>query len=412
MRMHKMRFTVWLVLVLTTLGVIGVTSMPIAKEIKLGLDLKGGFEILYIAEPLVAGQPVTPEALLETARNLQQRIDALGTSEPEITPEGKDRIRAKIAGVSNEKELRELLKRPSELSFRGPDGKKEMIGSDFSPGAARVEYNQTGQPFISLQVKDAKKFAEVTARLIDQPLAIYLDEEELSAPYVRSVISNGTASIEGSYTFDEAKKLADVINLGALPLKLTEKYTQSVGATLGLKSLETTVYAGVVGAGLVLLFMLFFYRIPGIISIVCLLTYTWLLLLAFQLMGVTLTLPGIAAFVLGIGMAVDANIITYERIKDELRSGKSIASSLRAGAKNSFRTIMDANVTTIIAAAVVLFIGSSAVRGFGVILIASIVASILTNVFFSRLLLSMLVKSNVLNKVSYFGVKEGDIRAL
>jgi SecD/SecF fusion protein len=172
------------------------------------------------------------------------------------------------------------------------------------------------------------------------------------------------------------------------------------------------VYAGGIGSGVVLLFMLFFYRIPGLISIVCLLTYTWLLLLAFQLMGVTLTLPGIAAFVLGIGMAVDANIITYERIKDELRSGKSIASSLRAGAKNSFRTIMDANVTTIIAAAVVLFIGSSAVRGFGVILIASIVASIITNVFFSRLLLSMLVKSNVLNKVTYFGVKEGDIRAL
>jgi SecD/SecF fusion protein len=378
----------------------------------LGLDLKGGFEILYVAEPLETGQQVTQDALRETARNLEQRVNALGTSEPEITPEGADRIRVKIAGIQNEAELRELLKRPSELTFRGPDGAKEMVGSDFAQGGASVQFNQAGQPYIQLQVKEAEKFRDVTERLLGQPLAIYLDEEELSAPIVNAVITDGQAIIEGSYTFDEAKKLADVINLGALPLKLSEKYTQSVGATLGQKSLETTVLAGIIGSIVVLIYMVAFYRIPGLVATICLIAYTWLLLLAFELMNVTLTLPGIAAFVLGIGMAVDANIITFERIKDEIRNGKTILSALRSGSKSSFGTIMDANLTTIIAAAVILFIGSSSVKGFGIILIASIVASIITNVFFSRLLMSLLVRSKLINKPGYFGVKEADISAL
>jgi preprotein translocase subunit SecD len=410
--MDMKRMVAFILIVLVTLGVAATTSLPIAKDIKLGLDLKGGFEILYVAQPLVAGQEVTPEALRETARSLEMRVNALGTSEPEITPEGKDRIRAKIAGVQNEAELRELLKRPSELTFRGPDGAKEMIGSDFAQGGASVQFNQAGQPYIQLQVKEADKFRDVTQRLLGKPLAIYLDEDMLSAPTVNAVINNGQAIIEGSYSYDEAKKLADVINLGALPLKLTEKYTQSVGATLGQQSLEKTLLAGIIGSIIVLIFMLAFYRVPGVVASITLISYTWLLLLAFKLMGVTLTLPGIAAFVLGIGMAVDANIITFERIKDEIRNGKSILSALRAGSKSSFGTIMDANLTTILAAAVILFIGSSSVKGFGIILIASIIASIITNVFFSRLLLSLLVRSKAINKPSHFGVKEADISAL
>jgi preprotein translocase subunit SecD len=406
------RIIALLLIVLVTLGVVAFTGMPLANDLKLGLDLKGGFEILYVAEPLEAGQQVTQDALRETARNLEQRVNALGTSEPEITPEGAERIRVKIAGVQNEAELRELLKRPSELTFRGPDGTKEMIGSDFAQGGASVQFNQAGQPYIQLEVKEAEKFRDVTERLLGQPLAIYLDEQELSAPIVNAVIGNGQAIIEGSYTFDEAKQLADVINLGALPLKLTEKYTQSVGATLGQKSLETTVLAGIIGSIVVLIYMVFFYRIPGLVATLCLIAYTWLLLLAFELMNVTLTLPGIAAFVLGIGMAVDANIITFERIKDEIRNGKTILSALRSGSKSSFGTIMDANLTTIIAAAVILFIGSSSVKGFGIILIASIVASIITNVFFSRLIMSLLVRSKLINKPGFFGVKEADISAL
>lgn len=410
--MDKKRLTAFILIVLVTLGVVAGTSNMLAQGIKLGLDLKGGFEILYVAEPLEGGSEVTRDALRETARSLEQRVNALGTSEPEITPEGADRIRVKIAGVQNEAEVREVLSKPAELTFRGPDGTKEMIGSDFVEGGAEVQFNQAGQPYISLQVHNAEKFKAVTEKLLGQPLAIYLDEEMLSAPYVQTVIANGQASITGQYTYDEAKQLADVINLGALPLKLTEKYTQSVGATLGQESLETTVNAGLIGLALIILFMLIFYRIPGLVATISLITFTWLLLLAFHLMGVTLTLPGIAAFVLGIGMAVDANIITAERIKDELRSGKKPSSALRAGSKHSFRTIMDANVTTIIAAAVILFIGSSSVKGFGVTLIASIVASVITNIYFSKLLLSLLINSKALDHPKYYGVKEADISAL
>jgi preprotein translocase subunit SecD len=410
--MDKKRLTAFILIVLATLGVVAGTSLQLAQSVKLGLDLKGGFEILYVAEPLEAGSEVTQDALRETARSLEGRVNAIGTSEPEITPEGRDRIRAKIAGVQNEEEVRRILSKPAELTFRGPDGTKEMIGSDFVEGGAEVQFDQAGQPYISIEVKNADKFRQVTEKLLNLPLAIYLDEEELSAPYVRAVITNGQATISGQYTFEEAKKIADVINLGALPLKLTEKYTQSVGATLGQKSLESTVYAGLIGMAVVLLFMAAIYRIPGLIASLSIVAFTWLLLLTFNLMDVTLTLPGIAAFVLGIGMAVDANIITYERIKDEIRSGKKVSSAIRAGSKNSFRTIMDANITTIIAAAVILFIGSSSVKGFGVILIASIVASILTNVLFSRLLLSLLVRSKAVDKPKYFGVKEDEIHAL
>jgi len=410
--MDMKRLTAFILIVLVTLGVVAGTSLPIAQGIKLGLDLKGGFEILYVASPLDEGSEVTQDSLRETARSLEERVNKLGTAEPEITPEGADRIRVKIAGVQNESEVRDILNKPAELTFRGPDGTKEMIGSDFVQGGASVQFDQAGQPYIQLQVKNAEKFRQVTEKLLGQPLAIYLDEEELSAPIVQSVIANGQASITGRYTFNEAKQLADVINLGALPLKLTEKYTQSVGATLGQQSLEQTLLAGVIGLAVILVFMVAVYRIPGLLASLSILAFTWLLLLSFRLMGVTLTLPGIAAFVLGIGMAVDANIITYERIKDEIRSGKKVSSALRAGSKNSFRTIMDANVTTIIAAAVILFLGSSSVKGFGVILIASIVASILTNVFFSRLLLSLLVRSRAVEHPKYFGVKEDEISAL
>jgi len=410
--MDMKRLTAFILIVLVTLGAVASTSVQLARSIKLGLDLKGGFEILYVAEPLEAGQPVTQESLRETARSLEERVNALGTAEPEITPEGADRIRVKIAGVQNEAEVREILSKPAELTFRGPDGTKEMIGSDFVQGGAQVQFDQAGRPFISIQVKNADKFRQVTEKLLGQPLAIYLDENELSAPYVQTVITNGQASITGNYTFEEAKELADIINLGALPLKLTEKYTQSVGATLGQQSLQSTVYAGGIGMVVILLFMLIVYRVPGLLATISIIAFTWLLLLAFYLMGVTLTLPGIAAFVLGIGMAVDANIITYERIKDEIRSGKKITSALRAGSKNSFRTIMDANLTTIIAAAVILFLGSSSVKGFGVILISSIVASVITNVFFSRLLLSLLVRSKAVDHPKYFGVKEAEIREL
>ncbi|WP_036634458.1 protein translocase subunit SecD [Paenibacillus massiliensis] len=410
----------FILVVLITTGVMIGTSPGLLNSLKLGLDLKGGFEILYEAEPLEAGQTVTRQSLIQTAQSLERRINALGTTEPEITTEGTNRIRVRLAGVTNESEVRELLKKPADLTFRsaaegdapGTYSKIELRGNDFVENAATVYSNNINQPEISIKVKDKEKFAEITQRLIGKPLAIYLDEELLSAPEVRQALTDGSASISGNYTRDEANQLADTINLGALPLKLTEKYSQSVGATLGQISLEQTIRAGLIGSVIILIFMVAMYRVPGLIASFCLIVHTWLVLAIFYLGDFVLTLPGIAAFVLGIGMAVDANIITYERIKEEMLTGKSIRSSMIAGGKHSFRTVMDANITTMIAAGVMFFLGTGSVRGFALVLIVDIVVSILTNIYFSRFLLNLLIKADAIKKPKYFGVKESDIRAL
>ncbi|MDP5272770.1 protein translocase subunit SecD [Chengkuizengella axinellae] len=404
------------------------TSPGIISNVKLGLDLKGGFEILYTAVPVDENQEMDQELLREAARSLQMRADAKGISEPEIYPEGEDRIRVRLAGVENQDEVRQIMKKPAELTFRSNNGcedpsefcKIELNGSDFVEGAADVVFKEnTNEPLVSIQVKDKDKFKEVTQRLLNNGyrtqeniLAIYLDNEIISLPFVGFVSTDGTATITGQETFEEAEELAGIINLGALPVVLTEKYTQSVGASLGELSLQQTITAGIIGFVLILIFMLGFYRVPGIIACVTLTVYTWMLLLVFYWMNATLTLPGIAAFVLGIGMAVDANIITYERIREEIRSGKSILSSLRAGSRNSLRTIMDANITTILAGLVLYYIGTGSIQGFALTLILSILVSIITNVFLSRLLLHLLIRANIAKKPAYYGVKEAEISEL
>ncbi|WP_150266579.1 protein translocase subunit SecD [Paenibacillus tepidiphilus] len=410
----------FIITVLVLTGVMAVTTPGLLDKVRLGLDLKGGFEILYEAEPMDIGAELTRASLQKTAESLEKRANALGTSEPEVTTEGTNRIRLKIAGVTDEAEVRKKMKEPAVLTFRsaaegdaaGTYSKIEMVGSDFVEGAAEVQRDQLNQPVIQIKVKDKDKFAEITKRLLGKNLAIYLDERQLSDPVVQAVLTDGTASISGNYTLDSARELADTINLGALPLKLTEKYSQSVGATLGKQSLDQTVRAGIVGSIIILIFMIGMYRLPGVLASFALLLHTWLLIAVFVVADFTLTLPGIAAFILGIGMAVDANIITNERIREEMRSGKSILSSVKAGNKISFRTVMDANVTTIIVAAVMFAFGTGAVKGFALILIVEIVLSIVTNLYFAHWLLTLLVKSGMLKKPKQFGVKESEISAL
>ncbi|MBU5350273.1 protein translocase subunit SecD [Paenibacillus lautus] len=406
------------VLVITVL--MAVTTPGLLKDVRLGLDLKGGFEILYEAEPLMEGQQVTKEALQETAKSLQKRADAMGTSEPEVTPEGANRIRLKVAGVTDEAEVRKTMKEPANLTFRSNDGCKEgeefckieLRGDDFVENGASVAYDQLNQPMIDIKVKDKGKFAEITERLLGQELAIFMDDQLLSAPTVRAVLTDGTAQITGNYSLDEAKQIRDTINLGALPLKLVEKYSQSVGATLGMKSLTKTVQAGLIASVAILLFMIIRYRVPGLLASFALILHTWLLILIFVWADFTLTLPGIAAFILGIGMAVDANIITYERIREEIRTGKSVPSAVKAGGKSSLRAIMDSNLTTILVAAVMFGFGTGAVKGFALVLILEIIVSIATNVYFSRFLLNLLVNIGWARKPSHYGVKERDIREL
>jgi preprotein translocase subunit SecD len=422
------RIVAFVLVVLVSFGIMGYFTPGLLNGTKLGLDLKGGIEILYEAQPLTEGGTVTKEALTQTALSLEKRANKTNVAEPEVTTEGKTRIRLKIAVSTGEtpkerdaaiQKVRDLMKKPAELQFRSTkdcaDGSYcyvELYGSDFKEGAAQVEYTQLNEPEVKIEVKDKAKLAEVSTRLVGKNLAIFLDDELQSDPVVRQPLTEGTAVISGTYTRDEAQNLADIINLGALPLKLTEKYTQSVGATLGTQSLQDTLFAGILASVLILVFMVVFYRLPGVVATICLLVFVWVLLGVFYLMNATLTLPGIAAFVLGIGIAVDSNIITAERIKDELRNGKTISSSLRAGAKNSFRTIIDAHITTIIAGSVLYFMGHGVVKSFAIVLIASIVVNIATNVFLPRYLLQLLVRSGYFNKPKQYGVKESEIGAL
>ncbi|SDN55446.1 SecD/SecF fusion protein [Paenibacillus sp. yr247] len=406
------RISFFFLTVVVVLGAITATSPRLVERIKLGLDLKGGFEILYTAEPLAAGKPLTKETLTQAAESLAKRADTLGVAEPEVYPEGTDRIRVRLAGVENEEEVRSLMSKPSVLTFRGPDGTIYMNGTDFVENAAKLSYDpNTKQPIVEIKMKSREKFKEVTTKLVGSTLSIYLDDQVQSTASVNFPIDSDSAIITQT-SVAEATKVAKMINLGAMPLKLTEKYIQRVDATLGQASLQQTARAGLIASILIFIFMVLYYRIPGLVAAFTLISYVWLLLAIFDFMNATLTLPGIAALVLGAGMAVDANIITYERIREEIRAGKSILSSLKAGTKHSFRTIMDANVTNLIAGIVLYYVGNGAIRGFAVITMMSIIISILTNVLFSRWLLHLIIRGNLLKKPSYFGVKEADIRGL
>jgi protein-export membrane protein SecD len=427
------RIVIFLLLVVLTFGMVGGTVMDIARGITLGLDLQGGFEILYEVIPR-NGQEVTSDLISHTVAALDRRVNVIGVSEPDIRPEGTNRIRVKLAGIDNPDEARRLLSTEAHLTFRDQDDNELLSGEDLKEGQTRVVFEPTTNlPMVQLNFKDPEKVRQATTKVLNQPMVIWLDFKEgvdsfeaerakeltgeepkyISAPIVRAVLSD-SGTIDSSYwDFQEAKDLADLLNAGALPVELSEMQARSVGAKLGENSMTKTVFAGYVGAILIILYMIAYYRLPGIVAGITIIAYVYLIMVVFNWMNATLTLPGIAALVLGVGMAVDANIITYERIKDEIRSGKTIMSSFRAGSRRALGTIMDANITTIIAASVLFYFGSSAIQGFAVMLIVSILLSILTAVLGARLLLGLLVTSRAFDrKPRWFGVKESDISEL
>jgi preprotein translocase subunit SecD len=407
------RIVALLLITVVVFGTVALTGKKVAMNTTLGLDLRGGFEILYEVAPLDPKQKVTKATLSDAVKALDKRVNALGVAEPEIQVEGENRIRVRLAGVTDQEKARNLIGKPAHLTFRDMQGKILMQGSDLAEnGAQGVLDPQTQQAVVTLRFKDAKKFADVTQKYVGQPMAIFLDDKLITAPTIKQVIPNGTAQIDGQKNIQEAKELAAILNAGALPVKMKEVFSTSVGAKLGQEALQSGVKAGIIGTILVFIFMIVYYRMPGVIACITLVAYIYLLMLLQNLMGATMTLPGIAAFILGIGMAVDANIIMYERIKEELRNGKSYLSALRAGSKRSLSTILDANVTSIIGALVMFYFGSSAIRGFAIILILSILVSMLTAVAGSRFLMNLAVRSNLFNKPGYYGIKERDIREL
>lgn len=426
------RIIAFFLLVLVVGSLIGLNTNKATSNIILGLDLQGGFEILYEVEPANEGDEITRDVLVSTVNALQKRANVLGVSEPNIQIEGDDRIRVQLAGVDDQNKAREILSTQAELTFRDYEDKEMLNGSDLVEGGAKQSFDEQGKPNVAIQLKDASKFKEVTEEIVGNApynqLVIWLDFEEgdsyqaevskenpkfISAPNVDQVFNQTDVTITGTFTIQEAQDLANLLNAGSLPVKLNELYSTSVGAQFGEQALDSTVLAGIVGISIIFLFMLFFYRLPGLIAVITLSTYIYLILQVFDWMNGVLTLPGIAALILGVGMAVDANIITYERIKEELKLGRTVRSAFKAGTRRSFATIFDANITTMLAGGVLFFFGTSSVKGFATMLILSIVVSFITAVFLSRILLALLVESRLLDKKrEYFGVKKEQILSI
>lgn len=422
----RVRIVAFLLLIVIFAGIISPTAGNVLNNIKLGLDLQGGFEVLYQVEPLKEGQEITEKVVSDTASALTSRIDVLGVSEPSIQIENGNRIRVQLAGVDDQDSAREMLSTQANLTFRDSEDNIMLDGADLKEGGAKAAFNQQGQPIVTLELKDANKFAEVTGEIAARPapdnvLVIWLDFEEgvdsyaaevmkekpkfTSAPRVSQRISSDSVEISGAFTVDETKNLSGILNAGALPVKLVEIYSTSVGAQFGEQALNSTILASIIGVAAIFIFMIFYYRLPGVVAVISLVVYIFLILVIFDWINGVLTLPGIAAIVLGVGMAVDANILTYERIREELRVGKSVKKAFGSGAKESFSAIFDANITTLLAAAVLFYFGTSSVKGFATLLIISILVVFITAVWASRILLGLLVNSGYFdNKPGLFGI--------
>jgi preprotein translocase subunit SecD len=410
MKVKRGRIVIFILLTVIILGTVLSTTETIWGRITKGLDLQGGFEVLYQAAP---NQKVDTDILNQTASAIRNRIDILGVTEPDITIEPPNRIRVQIAGVKDQKKAREIIGKPAQLTFRDPTGKKVLLkGTDLKPSSAKVGYDQNNQPLVEIQLTDAKKFEAITRKYIGQPMPIYLDENQLSAPTIVQAIPGGRAQISGQESVEAAQDLASLLNAGALPIKLTEVQSYAVDASLGEEALRDSLKAGAYAVLAIFIFVIGYYRLPGLVAVITLIAYGYLVLLTFDALNMTLTLPGLAAFILGIGIAVDANIIMNERIREELRHGKSVRSSVKTGSKRSFLTIIDAHVTTIVASLLLFYFGTAAVKGFSVSLIAGIIVSLLTAVALSRIMVNLLVQSNLMNKPSWFNVKEDEISDL
>ena len=369
----------------TTVVGIGGKHSGAAKNIKLGLDLAGGVSITY----QVKDKNPTESEMNDTIYKLQKRVEQYST-EATVYQEGSDRTNIEIPGVSNANEILDELGKPGSLEFQTEDGTTVITGTDVNTATARSGQNKMGNTEysveLSLNEEGKEKFAKATEENIGKPIAIIYDGETISAPNVEEAIPNGTAHITGNFTFEEADNLAATIRIGGLKLELEELRSNVVGAQLGEQAISTSLKAGAIGLVLVFLFMIFAYYLPGLASSLALIIYTELVMVILNAFEVTLTLPGIAGIILSIGMAVDANVIIFARVKEEIALGKSVRNSLKTGFQKAMSAIVDGNVTTLIAAAVLWLKGSGTVKGFAQTLAIGIIVSMFTALVITRLI--------------------------
>ena len=374
---------------------------PVGEAISLGLDLRGGVYAVYKAKD--PNQENLDSLIEGTISIMRTRLSDKGYTEATVTKQGNDRIRIEIPDVQDPNEVLDIIGTPAKLEFRTTDGTVVLTGDEVKSATA-VTDAAGSQYKVQLVLNDSGKesFAKATSENIGKPISIYLDDDEISSPTVNSAITQGEAVIEGNFTLEYARELASLIQSGALPLDIEQDEVSAVSATLGVDVIERAVKAGIIGVILVMLFMMAIYRLSGVMASLALAIYILIVFYCMALVpGIQLTLPGIAGIVLAIGMAVDANVIIFERIREELNSGRSIDSAIKRGFKNALSAIVDSNVTTIIASFVLMYFGTGSIKGFANTLLIGVVVSMFTAIVVTRLLLKCLAGIGITNPKLY-----------
>ena len=385
--------------------ILSSTGIGEDMSIPLGLDLSGGVSITY----QVVDENPSAEDMSDTIYKLQKRVDSYST-EASVYQVGDDRITVEIPGVQDANQILEDLGNPGSLEFQMPDGTVFMTGDmvEDAQGATATDRYGNKQYIVSLKLTDegAKIFGEVTSENIGKNLPIVYDGETISYPQVQSAITGGEAQITGMSSFEEADNLATQIRIGSLSLQLSELESSVVGAQLGSQAIASSLKAGAIGLAIVMVFMIVMYAVPGIAASLALAIYTTLVIATLYLFDITLTLPGIAGIILGIGMAVDANVIVFARIREEIATGKSVQTSMKIGFQKAMSAILDGNITTLIASVVLMALGSGTVKGFAYTLMIGIILSLFTAMVVTRYILYSLYALGLKSEKLYGRAKE------
>ncbi|MFH0830741.1 MAG: protein translocase subunit SecD [Parcubacteria group bacterium] len=399
--------------------------------LRLGLDLRGGSQLVYEADLAQVPGEDKQEALQGARDVIERRVNAFGVSEPVVQIQGEQRIIVELPGVTDVNkaveeigktpflEFREQAATPAEVPSESSEDPNAQLLAQFSPtglsGAqferADVQFDQTGTPSILLTFNEEGKnlFAEITKRNLGKPVAIFLDGQLLSAPTVQSEISSGQATITGQFTVDEAKELRKNLNAGALPVPVAMVSQASVGASLGQESVTQSLLAGLLGVIGVSLFMMLVYRLPGVVATFALLLYSAIVVVVFKVFGVTITLAGLAGFFLSIGIAVDANVLIFERVREGLREGLDATSAVEDGFKKAWSSIRDSNLSSLISVVIMYTFTTSLVRGFALTLGIGVLVSMFSAITVSRTLLRLLVRLRITRIAWLFGVRKHEV---
>jgi len=400
---------------------IAIVSIAIIclKPTKLGLDLVGGSRLVLEAQTSATVAKITPEMMDSLQFAIENRVNKLGVAETVVQRQGEKRLVVEIPAVKDLKQAKKFLGETAELSFKKEVSENSgkwvdtgLTGNDLN--RASLSTSSNGQWVVDLEFNDkgTRKFADLTQQLVGKPMAIFFNGELTSAPVIREPIIGGRAQISGGdngFALEEAKEMVDLLNAGALPVpaKIIEENT--VGPTLGADSIEKSKIAGVVGLGFVMLFMAFYYRLPGVIADVALILYSLMLFALFKQIPVTLTLAGIAGFILSIGMAVDANILIFERTKEELRAGRTLFTAINAGFDRAFTSIFDSNMSTIITCIILYCLGTSVVKGFALTLALGTAVSMFSAITITKNFMHLIFGTGELKYPALFGLSKNEI---